>query len=202
MCQSLLNFVYVELPIYELTISEDEQTGVDYVALVDHPAIERNWMAFNKDYQFKIQDEEKRIVSGPLMVAGQPIVRVDGAGQKYYVVFTADTISKIVKRFFKNGFTANVNQMHNSRMVADKCYMIESFIIDTKRGIHTPDFFAELPNGSWFGSYQIDNQAIWDKVKKGEFKGFSVEGIFEEVAIMDLDEQVIEELKEALINNY
>ena len=198
----LLELCLVELPIYELTISEDEQTGVDYVAFVDYPAIERNWMAFNKPYQFKVQDEEKRVVMGPLMVANQPIVRVDGAGQKYYVVFSADTISKIVKRFFKKGFTANVNQMHNSRMIADKCYMIESFIIDTKRGIHTPDNFGTLPDGSWFGSYQIDNEKIWEKVKAGEFNGFSVEGMFEEMALMDVEENLVDELMEALINNY
>lgn len=192
----------MDLPLYELTITEDEETGVDYVALVDHPAIERTWMAFNKDgFQFRVADEEKRIVMGPLMVAGQPIVRVEGK-QRYYVVFSAETIQKIVKRFFKRGFTANVNQMHNSRMIADKCYMIESFIVDTKRGIHTPDNFATLPDGSWFGTYQIDNEEIWSKVKTGAFQGFSVEGIFEEAAIMDIDERVAESLIEALTNNY
>lgn len=191
----------MDLPLYELTITENEDTGVDFVALVDVPAIERKWMAFRESVQFRIADEDRRIVMGPLMVANQPIVRVEG-NQKYYVVFSAPTIEKIVKRFFKKGFTSNVNQMHNARMVADKCFMIESFIIDSTRGIHTPDNFATLPDGSWFGTYQIDNEDIWGKVKAGKFQGFSVEGIFEEVAIMDIDEQVAEELKEALLNAY
>ena len=192
----------MEVPVFELIITDDEQTGVDYVALVDDPAIERNWMAFSKPFQFQVQNEEKRIVSGPLMVANQPIIRLDGMGQQYYVVFKPDTIREIVKRFFKKGFTANVNQMHNSKMVADKCYMIESFIIDSKRGINAPNGFAKLSDGSWFGSYQIDNEEIWNKVKRGEFRGFSVEGMFDEMALMDMEERFLEELKDALINNY
>ena len=192
----------MEVPVFELIITDDELTGVDYVALVDDPAIERNWMAFSKPFQFKVQDEEKRIVSGPLMVANQPIIRMDGMGQQYYVVFKPTTIREIVKRFFKKGFTANVNQMHNSKMVADKCYMIESFIIDSNRGINAPKGFATLTDGSWFGTYQIDNEAIWDKVKSGEFRGFSVEGMFEEMALMDMEERFLEELKDALINSY
>lgn len=37
----------MELPLYELVINEnDEESGVDFIALVDKPAIKRNWIAF------------------------------------------------------------------------------------------------------------------------------------------------------------
>jgi hypothetical protein len=52
-----------KLPVIYLTIDEDHETGLDAISLVDHPAIERNWMAFNKKQKFSL-NEEKRIVSG------------------------------------------------------------------------------------------------------------------------------------------
>lgn len=40
----------MELPLYELVINEnDEDSGVDFIALVDKPAIKRNWIAFADD---------------------------------------------------------------------------------------------------------------------------------------------------------
>jgi len=37
-----------KLPIFKLTINPEDETGVDYVALVDSPAIEKNWVGFSK----------------------------------------------------------------------------------------------------------------------------------------------------------
>ena len=34
---------------FELVINEDSKSGVDYIALVDEPAIESNWEAFKKE---------------------------------------------------------------------------------------------------------------------------------------------------------
>lgn len=183
-------------------IDDSEESGVDAVALVDRPAIERNWMAFRdmRKGEFRISDEEKRRVMGPLMVADQPIYRVDQKGNPYYCVYSANTIEGIVKKFMRKGFTSSVNEMHNPNMVAKDCYMIESFIIDSKRGIKTPEGFAELTDGSWFGTYQIDNEEIWGKIKSGEFMGFSVEGWFGEQKVDDIDAKVAEELINALIN--
>lgn len=89
----------MKLPIYNLEINEeDQETGVNFVALVDSPAIERNWVAFNKQQTF-IANQEKQIVSGPLMVADLPIYRQDAILGEYYAVFTKDTIEKIVNKF-------------------------------------------------------------------------------------------------------
>lgn len=104
-----------KLPFYKLVIDEndDNDSGVNYVALVDSPATDKQWMAFNKHYQFKSSAPEKRIISGALMVANLPIYREDNQLGKYYVVFDKDTIFKIVRKYFRNGFTSNVNLMHD-----------------------------------------------------------------------------------------
>lgn len=39
----------MELPLFELIINEEDESGVDFIALVDKPAIKRNWIAFNEE---------------------------------------------------------------------------------------------------------------------------------------------------------
>ena len=38
--------------------------------------------------------------------------------------------------------------------------------------------FEDLPDGTWFISAKVNNDAIWSKIKAGEVRGFSVEGNF------------------------
>jgi hypothetical protein len=170
----------MNLPIYLLEINEDLMDGseVDFVALVDKPAIERNFLRFKADrLNFEIQDEERRIISGPIMLADTPIYRNDN-GQEYFVSFPKDTIYKIVKKMFQKGYTSNVNLMHDPNQVVDGVTMFECWITDESRGIKPMKGFEDAPDGSAFASYSIDNEDVWTKVKSGQFKGFSVEGMF------------------------
>lgn len=194
-----------KFPIYKLTISEDDndESGVIAVALVDAPAIEQNWMAFAKQepHRFKTSNEEKRIISGPLMIADQLIYRRDERHGEYYVQFDKETIYKIVQKFFRKGATSNVNMMHEESLRASGVYMIESFMIDGDRGISTPKGFEALPDGSWFGSFKVDNPQIWDEfIKTGVFKGFSVEGLFSETKTDELSEAEMSLLLHSLID--
>ena len=187
-----------KLPIYKLTIDEniEDNSGVEYVALVDSPAIERNWMAFNehKPMKFAIENEEKRIVSGPLMVADLPIYRRDENIGEYYAVFDSATIMQIVQKFFKNKYNTNVNIMHDSNDKVEGVFMFESFIINRERGINPPKGFEGLTNGSWFGSYKVENDSVWSEIKAGTFKGFSVEGPFAQTIFDEKPKDKIDEI--------
>ena len=182
-----------KLPVIYLTIDEDNETGLDAISLVDHPAIERNWMAFNKKQKFSL-NEEKRIVSGAAMVADYPIYRKDEDGREYYVVFDSDAIRKIAYKFMKEGKTNATNLDHTTDV--EGVFMFESLLIDEMKP--TPKGFDKLPNGSWFVSYKVDNDDVWAQVKDGTFKGFSVEGVFSESRQMDVDKMIIEEVEKAL----
>lgn len=191
-----------KLPLYELVLDDnDEETGIQYVSLVDEPAIQRKWQAFSKQKTtFQVQDEEKRIVSGPLMVANLPILRVDNE-QRFYVSFNGDTIRKVVYKYFRDKGTSNVNLMHDKAV--EGIFMYESFIINKERGIKTPEGFDELPDGSWFGSFKVDNEEVWNEfIKSGKFTGFSIEGMFLQKPQGEQDEdkitQVIKILQDAV----
>ena len=86
-----------KLPIYKLVISPTDESGVSFVSMVDEPAIERAWMAFesHKRTLFKTAVATKQMVSGPLMIADLPIFRTDPKIGDFYVMFDAQTIEQI-----------------------------------------------------------------------------------------------------------
>lgn len=171
------------LPLYVFDVDKaapDE--GVEFVALVDKPAIKKNFMAFRDESQrvaFTITSEDRRIVSGPLMLADTPIYRKPPeVPEECYVTFPPATIEKIVHKFFGNGNQGNVNLMHDASQQVDGLTMFESFISDSTRGVMPMKGFEDAPEGSWFGSFIVNNEDVWASIKDGTFKGFSVEGIF------------------------
>lgn len=149
---------------------------------------------FSTNLSFSVQSEDQRIVSGPLMIADLPIYRRDEEGE-YYVTFTSEEIKKIVQKFFKKGYQAKVNIEHGKP--AQGVYMFESYIIDRERGVNPPKGFEDVANGSWFGSFKVENESLWSKVKDGTFKGFSVEGLFKYEKtgeMMTKDEEIMSEI--------
>lgn len=145
---------------------------------------------------FAIQDEEERIISGPLMLANKPIFRMDSFGE-YYVYFSADTIKKIAQKFFRKAYQNNVNLMHDDGQQLSGLTMFESFITDEKRGILPMKGFEDVPDGSWFGSFKVENDEVWQMVKDGKVKGFSVEGVFNYIREND-EEDAIEKMREII----
>jgi hypothetical protein len=170
----------MELPLYMLDISDDpnDDAEVQFVALVDRPAIQKNWNAFKNEQKFQIVSEDKRIISGCAMLADTPIFRSDASFGDYYVAFSKDTIVKIVQKYFKKGYQNNVNLMHDPNQVESGVTMFESFISDKSRGISPMVGFEDAPDGSWFVSMLVENDEVWQQVKEGKINGFSIEGIF------------------------
>lgn len=176
----------MELKVFKCQICEevDSELEVSYVALVERPAIEKNFLKFKdqKPFQFSI-DEDKRIISGPAMLADFPIYRKDDQFGEYYVTFDKETIYSIVKKFFKKGFIQNFNLSHKEDQQIANVTIFESFISDSERGISPMKGFEDAADGSWFISATIENEDVWQRIKAEEFKGFSVEGIFQYVKI-------------------
>lgn len=184
------------LPVYRMMISENEDSDleVNYVALVDRPAIEKDFMVFSQQKSITFAtDDEKRIITGPLMLADVPIFRKEG-DEEYYVVFEAGEIMKIAQKFFQKGYQKNVNEMHNQKKQLDGLVMFESWLVDPERGISPMAGYEDAKPGSWFGSFKVNDEETWQKIKAGEFTGFSVEGFFHLEPVSDSD-ALIKELE-------
>lgn len=169
----------MNLPVVELIINPEEsaESEVSFVALVDKPAIERNFLAFKDNKLVFAVNDEKRIISGPAMVPDQLIYRKDENGE-YNVFFSAETLREIAIKFFKKDYQKNLNLFHDPSLSLEGVTIFESFVTDAARGIQPMKGFEDLPDGTWFISAKVENDEVWNKIKAGEVKGFSVEGIF------------------------
>jgi len=156
------------LPFYELVIDDSEDTGVDFNAFVLRPAHGKPYFAFNK------------VVTGVMMSANTPIYR---SNPDRFVLFKGETIKAIRTKFHTNGFHNNVNEEHNPDLKLEGVNMISSYIVSNPNHIPSQFKAMNLQNGTWIASYKIDNPTVWNKIKKGEFSGYSVEGYFDQKEI-------------------
>jgi len=177
----------MEMQIYKAFIDPDltSDVEVNFMGLVDMPAIERNFQAFKEQKQKAafIINAEKRIISGPAMVADLPLYRNDKQLGEYFVVFDKQAIQNIVEKFSAKGYLKNFNLFHDQQQKVDDVTIFNSFISDATIGTPPMVGFEDLAEGSWFISAKVNNDKVWEKVKNGEIKGFSVEGLFTYVPV-------------------
>lgn len=170
-----------ELKVYFIHINDLDETGMDAISLVDVPAVQKNFLCFSEDkkpVKFEF-DGAKHIITGVVCLAETPIYRYSERFGEYFVVFTKETIEKMVEKYARKGLFNSVNLQHNDEKFVDGIYMIESYITDKKRGI-SPKEFADVPDGSWICSYKVDNQELWDEIVNGDkLNGFSLQGLFD-----------------------
>ena len=193
----------MQLPVFNLIIDENNESEleVNYMALVDKPAIEKNFLAFNqiKPLQFSF-DEEKRIIFGPAMLADFPIYRNNKEYGEHYVVFSKDLIFSIVKKFFAKGYGQNFNLSHDPNQRTEGVSIFQSFITNSELGIKPMAGYEDAADGSWFIAANVKNENVWQDVKSGKFKGFSVEGTFlyKSNQQMSAAQRIYEDLKKIL----
>lgn len=149
-------------------------------------------------YQFAISNEDKHIISGPLMIPNELIYRNNERFGEHYVKFSPETIKQIAIKLSKKGYQNNVNLMHDSNQVVDGVTMFEMFISDSERGVMPMKGFEDLPDGTLFGSYFVENKDVWDGIKNGTYKGFSVEGLFDYVEPMSKDDILLQKIQSLL----
>jgi len=154
----------------------------------------------NNQLTFQVVSEEEHIISGPLMLAEELIYRNSEKFGEHYVKFSADTIKQIAIKFSKKKFQNHVNLMHDQNQKVEGVTMFESFLVDKKRGIKPMQGFEDVTDGSWFGSFYVENKNVWDSIKSGEYKGFSVEGLFDYEEPISEEEQAIKKIM-SLIND-
>ena len=190
----------MDLPIYNLLIDENEKDDaeVSFIALVDSPAIKKDFIAFGEQMDFEVVNEDQHIITGPLMIPDQIIYRKSEKFGDHYVKFSSDTIRAIAIKFSKKGYQRNVNLMHDEKMQVDGFTMFESFISNASRGIKPMEAFKDLPDGTWFGSFYVENPDVWALIKEKKLKGFSVEGLFAYEKPQDSSEEKLRKLADFL----
>lgn len=179
----------MEIPVFELKVNEDLKSDlqIDYVAGVDVPAIQDNFFAFSAEknpFEFAQVEDEHRIIFGAAMIPNQLILRKHPkTGEPFKVFYTKETIEILAHKFFANGYQNNFNLMHDEKQRKDGVTFFQSVIKDTSKGIIGIN--GDHPDGTWFLGAKVTNDEVWNEVKSGNIKGFSIEGIFNTVPVSE-----------------
>ena len=127
-------------------------------------------------FSFSIHEDQQMVV-GPLMIPNKLIIRVDEEGEPYYVYFSKETIEQIAQKMMREKYIDQLNLEHNPDEPVDG-YMVSTWIVEDVEKDKQQVYGFNLPVGTWMGQYKIKDQKVWQKVKNGEIKGFSIEGFF------------------------
>ena len=200
-----------EIKKVELIIDEEsDKFGVEAISLVEFPAIEENWVFFSKDNFLSLAklDEEKKTLVGAVLIPNKEIPRFDQEKQEEYIVyFSEDTIKQAQELFMSN--LRNNSATYEHKVPIDGISVVESWIKEDNKNDKSNSFgFNKLPLGTWFVKMKVNNEKVWDSVKEGKIKGFSIEGYFTDRLIeqskpkdiLDLADECIECKDEVMLN--
>lgn len=167
------------MKFFELVLDEEKLLhGIDAISIVEHPAIEEDFITLSKDYKFEFKevDDEKRVLLGAAMIPEKPIYRREG-DEEYYVFFTKETIRRASELYLINGKQSNATYEHQDKISG--LSLVESWIIEDSEKDKSRKYGLEYPVGTWMVSMKVNNDEIWNEyVKSGKVKGFSIEGWF------------------------
>src|SRR5205085_2365652 len=139
------------IPVYEFIFNADDVIeGLYNISLVNEPAILEQFLMFNKSKpieKFKTVDQEKRIITGPVMIPGMRIYREDAALGAYYGYFSEETIYNLVQKYFKDNKINSFNINHNQSEKIYGAYVIESWF--TAENDKAASLGYNLPRGTW-----------------------------------------------------
>jgi len=171
---------HINFDIVELVVDDDnEALAIDAISLVTEPAIEQDFVFFNKEHNLTLAaiDEEKRLLVSPALIPYKQIYRYDArTNRDYYVYFTEDTVRRAAEAYMKHQNTNNATVQHNEKVTG--VHTIESWIVDNPEKDKSNLYGYNLPKGTWFVTMRVLNDDVWNRIKSGELKGLSIEGYF------------------------
>jgi len=162
------------MDIIELFIDEeDEVSGIEAISVVENPAIESDFIALKKQ-EFKLAeiDKEKRLIMGAALIPNKPIYR-QNEDQEYYIYFSKTTVRKASELFFIRGNQNNATLEHQLELKG--LTAVESWIVESEQD-KSRMYDLNVPMGTWMVSMKVLNDEVWEQVKSGVVKGFSIEG--------------------------
>jgi hypothetical protein len=168
------------MKVFELIFNEDKHL-IDRVSIVKGGAVEADRVFFTeeKDAPLFFANEEKRVIYSVAMRPNKMIFRsnvssVVGVVEPANVFYTPETVEKLQQFYFKNQNNSKTNINHETENV-EGVYPFESWIVQNAEIDKSKSIGLETKAGDWVMGFKVDNQKVWDDVKKGDLDGLSIE---------------------------
>jgi hypothetical protein len=185
--------------VVKCVIDDGGRLGVGAISLVEFPATEENFIYLN-EVKLASVNKERQMLYGPALIPNKYILRIDkNTGEDYYIYFDAETIAKCAHLYLKKNLQHNTTLEHEFSVMG--CPVVESWIIEGEQD-KAYHFGLTAPVGSWIVGVNVTDPEIWQEVKDGNVKGFSIEGHFNELAVTmtaaNIEAEIMREISDVL----
>jgi len=154
--------------------------------------------SIRNEMSFSVMNTDERIVVGPAMVPNKMIIRRNEiTGEIYYVYFTEKTIKSLQQKYMQEKLLDKTNIEHGRKFL-NGVSIVESWIVEDPSKDKQQVFGMDYPKGTWMIMMKVEDDTVWEQVKRGKLKGFSVQGYFIEKAKFSHKDNLIEDIKEIL----
>lgn len=155
------------------------------ISMVESPAIESDFVALSKEEEVKVflESEERHMVYGAALIPDKDIYRNNGE-QEFYISFTKESIEKMSQDFMKNYRQNEVTLDHEE--MANDITITESWLVEDPYKDKANALGINVPQGTWMVGMKVNQIDVWERVKSGELKGFSVESM---ISLEDFSKQ-------------
>lgn len=185
--------------VVKCVIDDAGRLGVGAISLVEFPATEENFIFLN-EVKLASVNKERQMLYGPALIPNKYILRIDkNTGEEYYIYFDAETIAKCAHLYLTKNLHHNTTIEHEFSVMG--CPVVESWIIEGEQD-KAYHFGLTAPVGSWIVGVNVTDPEIWNEVKEGNVKGFSIEGHFNELAVtmtaVNIEAEIMREINDVL----
>ena len=133
----------------ELLIDEDQEDfGVEAISLVKFPAIEENFVFFNRDNRFTLArvDEDKKLLIGPALIPEKMIPRYDDVNEEEFeVYFSQETVEKAAELFMQQKRNDEYTVEHQAKV--NGLSIFESWIVSDVDRDKSRVYGYDVPKG-------------------------------------------------------
>lgn len=190
-----------DIPVFELF----PNGSLNFIAMVNDPAMEELFIKFSKTEQpmdIKLSNEEKQIVTGPVLIPNKKIIRYnEDTYEPFYVFFSEDTIEEVSQTFLRDNKNYNWDLEHDGEKASD-IFITESWLVTDPENDKAKALGFSVPKGTWMASAKVNNTAVWNLIKSGDLRGFSIEGKFFQDLVEEEDyDALLEQVKNILSQN-
>ena len=155
------------------------------ISMVESPAIESDFVALSKEEEKRVflESDERHMVYGAALIPDKDIYRNNGE-QEFYISFTKESIEKMSQDFMKNYRQNEVTLDHDE--MANDITITESWLVEDPYKDKANALGINVPKGTWMVGMKVNQIDVWERVKSGELKGFSVESM---ISLEDFSKQ-------------
>lgn len=155
------------------------------ISMVESPAIESDFVALSKEEEKRVflESDERHMCYGAALIPDKDIYRNNGE-QEFYISFTKESIEKMSQDFMKNYRQNEVTLDHDE--MANDITITESWLVEDPYKDKANALGINVPKGTWMVGMKVNQIDVWERVKSGELKGFSVESM---ISLEDFSKQ-------------